>query len=325
MSSNFAALAAELLRALRGKRSQRAFSKRLGYRSNIAYRWECARCFPTAAEGLHVAARAGVDVGASLRRFLRNDAPWLRAKDVASPAGVARLLRELRGKTPLVELARRSPFSRFAIARWLKGTAQPRLHEFLELIELTSLRALDFVAELVDPARLPSAAERWKRLEAARNAAYDHPWSHAVLRGLELEDYRKLGRHRSGWLARRLGIPLKEEQGCLELLDTAGQIRLENGLWRVNEVSVVDTRRDRERSHTLKSFWLRTAVDRYERGAEGIFSYNLMAVAEADLPRLRELHVQYFQALRALVAESVPSERVVLFSTQLFPLDAALE
>src|SRR5688572_27455473 len=65
MELDFEVIASELLRELRGRRSQRAFSRRLGYRTNIAYRWETARCFPTAAETLRIAARVGLDVKAA--------------------------------------------------------------------------------------------------------------------------------------------------------------------------------------------------------------------------------------------------------------------
>jgi hypothetical protein len=53
----------------------------------------------------------------------------------------------------------------------------------------------------------------------------------------------------------------------------------------------------------------------------GIFGYNLMAVSRADLARLREMHIAYFQSMQALVAASAPSECVVLFNTELFALD----
>ena len=52
---NFEQIAADWLRFMRGKRSQRAFSHRLGYRSNIAFRWESGVCFPTAAEAIRFA------------------------------------------------------------------------------------------------------------------------------------------------------------------------------------------------------------------------------------------------------------------------------
>lgn len=324
MAWQYSVIASQILRALRGRRSQRGFSKRIGYRSNIAYRWEAGRCFPSAAESLALIAQSGVDLPMMLRRFLRADPAWLASTPVATPAGVAMLLEELRGKTPVAELARRSAFNRYALARWFKGNAEPRLPEFLELVELTSYRMLDFVALLVEPGRVPSIAKPWVRLEATREAAYTHPWSHAILRALELEAYAALGRHQPGWLARRLRMPPAEERRCLQLLRAAGQIQRREGLWRVTEAGVVDTRPDRERGRALKAFWMRTAVERFESGAEGVFGYNLMALSSADLPKLRELHIAYFQAMRTLVAESKPSEHVVLFCAQLFPLDSGV-
>src|SRR5262245_17665765 len=144
-------MAAELLRALRGKRSQEAFARRVGVRSHAIYTWESARNFPTAARALQAARRSGIDVGAALERFYRRAPGWLAETDPCTPAGVARLLDDLRGASSIVAVARATDSSRFAVARWLKGTAQPRLPEFLRLVEGTSLRVLDFVACLVDP------------------------------------------------------------------------------------------------------------------------------------------------------------------------------
>lgn len=48
-----------------------------------------------------------------------------------------------------------------------------------------------------------------------------------------------------------------------------------------------------------------------------------MAVSNADFARLKELHLAYFREMQALVADSAPSERVVLFNTELFALDAS--
>lgn len=65
---DFDELASDFLRALRGKRSQLAFSRRLGYRSNVVARWENHRCWPTAAGTLYAASRTGIDVRGRRRR-----------------------------------------------------------------------------------------------------------------------------------------------------------------------------------------------------------------------------------------------------------------
>jgi transcriptional regulator with XRE-family HTH domain len=120
---SFETIAAELLRALRGRRSQTAFSRRLGYKSNVVYRWESGRSWPTAAAALRAAQKTGVALHAGLCEFYRRPPHWLRHTDPASPEGVATLLRDLRGSLPIGELARRAGRSRFAVSRWLKGEA----------------------------------------------------------------------------------------------------------------------------------------------------------------------------------------------------------
>jgi len=62
------ALSIELLNALRGRRSQSALSKRLGYRSNIVQRWESGHSLPTAATFLQCCGRLRIDTAAGWSR-----------------------------------------------------------------------------------------------------------------------------------------------------------------------------------------------------------------------------------------------------------------
>lgn len=310
----------ELLRALRGKRSQAAFSRRLGYRSNIVSRWENRRCWPTAAGVLRIAARAGVNLRTSLDSFLRVPSPWLDQIDLASPSAVVSLLEDLRGKVAIVDVAREAGFSRFSVSRWLKGLAEPKLPQFLHLIDVLSLRLLDFLAAFVDPRQMPSVASAWSRRQAAREAAFARPWSHAVLRALELASYQALPAHEPDWIARSLGISGAEERRCLELLEQAGQIRSLDGRWSIAGDLAIDLRSEPEGLVALKAFWLKVARTRLQAGASGTFGFNLFAASEADLVALRELHVAYFQQMQARIARSEPSECVALFSTQLVRL-----
>ncbi|WP_437936548.1 DUF4423 domain-containing protein [Sorangium sp. So ce341] len=313
-------LASELLRAVRGKRSQRAFSRRLGYRTNIAYTWESGRSFPTAAKAFAVAERAGVDTAAAIARFFGAAPPWLARASLGTPEGVVQLLGELRAGRTIVEIARSAGRSRFAVARWLQGDAEPRLPDFLRLVDVCSLRLLDFLATLVDPRALPSARAAWKQLETRRRAAYEVPWSQAVLLALELRAYEELPRHRDGWIAERIGITPKEERECLALLERTGQIHLVGRKYAIAPSRTVDTRRDPKAAHQVKVWWSQRAVERLELGAPGPSSYNLFTVSAPDLERLRELHRAYFQQMRAIVAASQPCERLVLACAQMLDL-----
>jgi transcriptional regulator with XRE-family HTH domain len=313
-------LSQELVRALRGKRSQTAFGRRLGYRSNVVYTWESGRRWPDASTFLRAAGRVGLDVAGALRAFYRGEPPWLASHDPASPEGVAALLADLRGSVPLGEVALRAGRSRFAVSRWLSGKAEPRLPDLLRMIEATSLRLLDFVAALVDVTQLPSAAGPWARLEAARTMAWASPWAQAVLLGLELREYRRRP-HDDAWLGAQLGLSAEEVQRALEHLSAAGQVRRERGWYHRIEVRAVDVRRS---GTALKEFWSEVALARLRAGDAGTFSYNVFTVSEVDLHRLDEMQRAHYRAVRALVAESGPAERVVLLNLQLVPLGPGL-
>jgi DNA-binding phage protein len=315
-------LAAQWLRAMRGKRSQRAFSRRLGYRTNIAYRWESGRCWPTASSTLRAMKKLGFDVRAALQRFVGGSESWVDAIDPSTPAGIAELLEHLRQRTPMVAIAQATGYSRFAIARWLKGQAEPRLPELLHLVQACTLRLLDFVAAFFTPEQLPMVAAQLRKLEASRVAAYGEPLSHAVLRVLELESYRALPRHQEGWIAARLGIALEDERRCLRVLADAGQIRRHKKLWLPHEEGLVDTRVNRQGAQRLKSYWARHAIGLIESGQPDVLSsFNLMSISEVDLERLRELTRNYYREMREIVARSSPNERVVLFTAQLMAID----
>jgi len=317
-------LAKQLIRALRGKRSQVALSRRLRCHSNVLYAWESGRRWPTAATFLRLAQLVGVPLAERLGEFLGGLPPGLTEADWAQPPATAMLLEHLRGGTTIVELARRVGTNRVSVSRWLKGSAEPRLPDFLRLVEGSSLRLLDFVAVFTSPAELPATSSAWQVLEAQRRVAYELPWSHAVMRVLELERYRALPAHEPGWIAARLGIGREEEERCLAALAASKLIRRRRQRWVVTQVLTVDTRRNPEAGQRLKRHWAGVAEERLptlEPGGEDLFSYNLFTIAERDWQSFRELHIAYYQELRRLVEGSNPSERVVLVNLQLLRLD----
>lgn len=311
-------VARRFLTELRGRRSQVQWSRRLGYRSNVAYAWESGRRWPTAAETLRAASRTGVDVHGALTRFYNTTPAWLPA-DPTTPAAVAAMLDDLRGSAPVSELARRAGVSRYSLTRWLSGQTQPRLPDFFRVVEGASLRLVDFVSCFVDPERIPALADAWRRLVARRRGAAEFPWTQAILRSLELDGYKRCVLHERGWIAERLGVPLEVEDLGLGFLVDTGQITFTGTHYRP-EAHTVDTTMTPDVGRQLKVHWTEVAADRLREGAPGQFSYNVFAVSAVDLERIRELHLAYFRELRAVVAESKPAEVVAVVNVQLFPL-----
>lgn len=310
-------VASELIRALRGDRSQVALSRRLGFRTNVVYAWESGRRAPAASMLFRVAERVGIDVREALSRFYGAAPPWLDVLAIPSPALVAQVLRDQRGTTPIREVALRIGTNRFTVARWLSGQTEPRLPDFLRALEGTSLRLVDFVAALVDPQSMPSLAAAWRQREAQRTLAIEEPWAPAVLRGIEI------GLRTEPELAQALGVPPPVVARSLQALRQSGQVARRRGQWQIREVVALDTRRSPETARALKSFWAGVGTERLSAGAEGAWAYNVFAVSSAQLERIRALQTAYFQALRSLIAEHEPADTVALVNLQVVELGSA--
>jgi transcriptional regulator with XRE-family HTH domain len=310
-------LVRQLVRALRGKRSQTALSRRLGYRSNVLYTWESGRREPSASELFRIVARTGGSAKEAFASFPVD----LGAIDLREADGIAALLAQLRGEAKIADVAARCAVSRYTASRWLSGQTEPRASELLVLVEALTFRAVDLVTALAPPHELPEIAPAWRELKTRREVAFTHPWSQAILRHLETRAYTRLARHRSGWLAQRLRITVAEETESLAALSAAGLVRWDRERWVTEPVAVDTSMASDEERRRLKLHWVDAGRRRIEAKSDGLFSWSVVAVSREDHERMRALHVRYMQALRQIVDASEPSEVVLALNVQLFALE----
>ena len=302
--------ASQLLRALRGRRSQRAFARRLGYRANPITDWEHGRRYPTAEETLRAAARVGKDVANAFERFT----PRVLLQPKAAGFALGDWLARLAGNSSIAALARSTGHSRGSIARWLSGHTQPRLPDFLRLVDALTGRTPELVAELVPISEVPALAARYEVMAAAKRVAFDEPWSEALLRLLELEDPGTLSTER---FAARLDISVEETARCLDALTRARVVTREHGRYRTRPLSV-DTSTDPLAMRRLRHHWAKVASLRaLAPKPEDWLAYNVISCNEADLERIRELLTATFRELRAIVAASEPPQAAALINMHL--------
>lgn len=324
---DFLAVTTQLVRALRGPRSQAACNRRLGYTSNVLHAWETGARKPTMSDLWRLAGLARVDVEAALRSILRKSdvdlAPESRVGGTSGIDGRA-WLSELTTGWSAVELARELDCNRNTVARWFQGQTEPKVHQVLRLVQLTTQRLLDFIAQFVPLTEIPALARSAEDLRRQRLLAYEMPWAHAVLRALEIQDYRQLSQHEPGFIAARLGLSLEQETAALSALSLAKQIRKSGGLWRPTRVLSVDTSVLRAADVDLKRYWAelgsqRVSAQALEHGA--LFSYNVFSISDEGYQQIRRAHLEYYDRLRAIVADHQGPTRVVLANVHLIPLD----
>jgi hypothetical protein len=133
-----------------------------------------------------------------------------------------------------------------------------------------------------------------------------------VLLCLELKEYRSLTAHSDEWVAGRTGLDLNEVRQCIAALADTGQIHKRGKRWSLREMRAITMQRTEDDVRRNKSFWSSQAIERFHERSPGMFSHNLFTVSEADFERIQDMHRAYYRAVRSVVAESTPGERIVL-------------
>lgn len=312
-------LAQEVIMVLRGRRSQSRLSQELGFHSNVVSSWESGRRYPTATSFFRIIERSGVDVSSRLSQF-HPRTKSISSPDLATPHGVAAWLQSLAGSTQISEISKRVGRDRFAVARWLNGRAEPKLGDYLRLIDACTRRLPDFLSLFLDPARLPEIANEWQTLLTARQGLEKLPWAFAVLQFLEFSSYRNAPVHQVGMIAGRLEITINEERECLEHLVRAGMIRWDEERWNVVQSPTLDLRGDPSALRLFAATWADVASARLRSGSPCNHAVNLFGVSREDLERIRSLQSEYFAQVREIVSTSSPTEEVAVLGIQLFSL-----
>lgn len=317
MMVEFETVSRQFLRALRGKRSQVAFSRRLGFASNVAAEWESGRRIPKVGTVFEACQRVQVDVLHALHQFWPPAAPKLLAFDDAS---LAAWLEAQRGKESINVVARRAGLSRQQVSRVLMGQTEPRLHQFFALVHAFTGRLSDLVAACVDIEAVPSLSAYHLRTESSRRLAFDEPWSSAILSAIEclpLLAHREL----VAALSNTFDLQTSEVEQCLRHLVRAGVVSRVKERYVLAEPLVIDTGFATEASKKLRVHWAAVGADRAKSPRNSdLFGYNVFSVSKRDLQRIAELHRQHFQRVRAIIAESKP-ETVAVMNLQLLQFD----
>ncbi len=301
-------VASQLLRAIRGHRSQQAFARRLGYKSNPIPRWEASRRFPTASETLRACRVVGIDVDGAIERF------HPPAAEAWAEHGLTGWLVALAGAAPRTALADRAGLSWQQIGRVLRGETEPRLPAFLLILEAATGRSADFVAQLVDIDEIPSLRSHIGRVRSVRRLAFDHPWSAPALAMLETLPANTSNAEKQVHLSARLPLPPEAVAALLGHIESSGA----RDPAVVGSSLTVDVAPTHAEQLALRAHWAeasaRRMADVRDTGVteNDLFSFNVLAVSRADLQRIRELQRAFYREVRGIASDSVPEVAALL-------------
>jgi hypothetical protein len=312
-----AIVARELVRAVRGKRSQEAINRRLGFGFNQLHRWERGQTRVKWSDFVDLCEACRLDLAATLSEVIayfgdprRTD---MLVENLVLPASPS-FLKEIGGP------------SRTDVAHWLAGRSSPRLDQVLNLLELGRSGLLDFVARLV-ATDLPSLAEARAARAVRRDLLIAHPGLEAVLAVLELESYRV---HDDAWVAAKAGMAVDETRAVLALLARARVIERVRKKYVIREGWFLrfDMRSDFAAIQPVKLHWLARATEELARHRgfvrESKFSYYVFSASDETQEKLIEEYGNFLKRVITIVeTQTGPRSRPMALGIQLFATEPA--
>jgi len=300
---NYSIVITELLRALRGKRSQVGLSRRLRFRFNQIYRWESGQTKIGWTDFVRLTEVVKVDLGKIIR--------MLRVFD-HHPSEHVKLVESMIGSRKIVQIARDMKCSTSVLSRWLNGRTTPSLEQMLRLMQATDqsvIQFLDAISPIEDS--FPSLREKHQALKRRIEFFHCFPDATLVIRLMETDEYRRLTRYERGWFARRLKIPIAEEKTIIETL-----VRLELVEMCANKPVPIVT----EHIRTISTYEQRRKTDKYwqQMGAKVLdisdrptifssFGYWAFSCSEEARKKVREAEHAFYQTVGNIVNTDQPA------------------
>lgn len=306
---------AELIKAIRGQRTQGQVSQRLGSKFNIVYKWESGRTKISWPDFVRLCKVCKVDLKSALSKSVRFHHPLDRA-DL--------LVKALGSPTDISESARVLKVSRFTYSDWLSGKRVPTLEQILKM--LTSIRGLvGFLEHLVPIEQIPSLSVESKFQKRSLQALEEEPFIFVAQLAMELDAYQKMKTHQEGYLAKKLGISLARERELIEKLLQLNRIAWRNHKYEVLDSGSVSTISQWDRHKKGVHYWARFGLDvlaQMDAPIEGQkFNFLLFSVSSSTREKMQEAYRDFYFRLRALyAAEKGSKEEIMLLNTQFLSL-----
>ncbi len=245
-------VAQDLLRGLRGRRSQQFLNRRLNFRSNQVHKWETGQNQISWEMFIHVCTVRSVAIDRLLLNAFLFHSP---------PERIDLLLQHLLPKAELKTHASSLGVSPQTLRRWYKGESDLGLATILQIFSLLPGQAENFVIRLCEAATClpPEQLQSWPG--SPLEILFRHPIAGALTAALELDEYISQTSHPTGWLAQKLGSTEDEIESALHALQEVGAIR-QAGIHYASENLTIDTSGANPSSRLrLRGYWF----DRFVR------------------------------------------------------------
>lgn len=297
-------LAQQLIRAMRGDKSQEWLNKRLATNSNVIHRWEKGHSKASWEDFVSLCQVLKIDLQKQMLSYFRYQESL---EDTVS------ILSHLFSNKKLNDIAETSGIKISKLRRLMSAQTSLSLNDFLQVIfSFDDMESMAFVFDISVNASIPLLDElNSKRLNITR-LYFDNPNIGLLLICLELPGYRKLSFHQDSFLAKASGLSIKEINELIKQSEENDLITLQDGLYVAGSIRFSDRGTSKEMLGTRK-FWLNRSIDNMQcktnLDAYGSIVFNTSQKARKEIIGL---YLRFFEDFKKAVAEDTENDKVPL-------------
>ncbi len=304
-----------LLKSMRGKHSQQAISKRLGYGFNQVYRWESGRIGMSWKDFALYCDVCKVDLKLALGHLLG---------EITNPQDHCQIFSRIIGRTPIANICKQTGISRQQLDRWRKRRASPSVEQIFHFLNESMGVTLDLAKILNRNKKIPTSITKLIDDTLLKNIAVESPISLLVGILFAMDEYQNLKKHKDGYIASKLGISIVDEHEMLSNLIKAGELAKKNGKF-ISQAPRIRTKTPSFTDHkTIIKFWLQRAMNTLDAQKDfndqvSIMGYRVMGISNECYQRIVERYRQFQNEIGLMIREDQDAIDVAcVMSLQLF-------
>ena len=313
---NYSLIKRELLKAIRGKHSQNYVNGKLGYSFNQVYRWEAGYKKIPWLDFVQLCRVCKVDLKAAFR--------YIDFFDL-DPERYDILVKELVADDTLKMVGESIGCSQSQLSRWLNKKIVPTLENILKLIYVRRSRLIDFVSQLTDIHLIPSLLPFYIQEEKERELHFKYPYVAALIRVLDLKQYKGLREHSDTFVAKQLGLPEATVKEALSHLHSLKLIKIENKK-AIPQSMRLHVGNNFEYNKRVRKYWTEKALEILNKlqppksfeARKSLLGYNVFSVSEEGFQKIKKKYLEFYNDIRAiLVDDKAETEMVKVLNLQI--------
>ena len=306
----------QLLRAIRGEKTQKEINDLFNFNFNQCSKWESGEKRILWTEFIHLLELLQLDIKPVFRAPIRY---------FGELSEYASLILYLSGGKKSAQIARDVGVSRDKVGRWLNGKQIPTLEEML-LVILTyySTMLVIIIETIVNIQNVPVIYGLYKEAYVFRDFLIKNPWVYPLSVALESKDYQKLENHKNGFLGEMIGINLEMEVSLLKKLQEFGLVAETNGKYKLLKPLIHFTMKYKN-TLPLRRFFLEKGleyVENYPDQPAGCFMlYDVLLIPQDNLRQVIDLCFDFYnQVQKVIETGESPKENLRVLNLNLFTL-----